>query len=148
MTIEEFLIISDVKESTIHKRKKEIPGLTYINGEYKIIDGTRYPYNLGNSKLKEQEDKILALLKATSRNRYIDHKMLKLQKKQFERLLNELERNGYIEENGTNNPFGANAYDLTFKGAELVQLSRNKALRTLSEIAGRFAGGFAAAVTA
>ena len=119
MTIEEFLIISDVKESTIHKRRNEIPGLTYINGEYEIIEGTRYPYNLGNSKLKEQSDKILALLKATSRNRYIDHKKLKLQKKQFERLLNELERNSYIEENGTNKPCAANAYDLTFKGAEL-----------------------------
>ena len=146
MTIEEFLIISDVKERTIHKHKNDIPGLTYINGKYKIIDGTRYPYNLGNSKLKDQSDKILALLKATSRNRYIDHRKLKLQKKQFERLLNELERNSYIEENGTNNPYGANAYDLTFEGTQLMNLSKNAAVKKLSELAGRFAGGFVAIV--
>lgn len=143
MSIAEFLNIYGIKETTVKKRINDIPGLEYCNGEYRIIEGTRYPYNIGRSKLKDQEDKIYILLKATSENKYIDHNKLKLQKRQFTRLLTELEHKNLIEKNGINNPYGANAYDITYEGTNVLRLSKNVALKLLSELAGRFVGGFA-----
>ena len=40
ITIEIFLKIASVKESTIKKNRDKIPGLTYTNGTYDILKGT------------------------------------------------------------------------------------------------------------
>ena len=65
ISIEEFLNIANVKESSIKKNRDKIPGLTYEQEEYYIIDGTRYPYNIRRSKLVNDDDRLYSLLKAT-----------------------------------------------------------------------------------
>ena len=52
ITIEEFVNIAGVKESTIKKRKNSIPGLKYENDKFIILSGTRYPCDLHRYKLK------------------------------------------------------------------------------------------------
>ena len=43
VSIEEFIKIANVKKETIKKNRNKIPGLTYENGEFDIVKGTRYP---------------------------------------------------------------------------------------------------------
>ena len=115
ITIEEFVNIAGVKESTIKKRKNSIPGLKYENDKFIILSGTRYPCDLHRYKLKNSADRRYALLKMISEYKYISHNELRIYPEQFVELLRELLAAGLIKENHLSNHFGANAYDCTEK---------------------------------
>lgn len=115
MTLSEFAHISNKKEKTIRKNKAKIPGVEEVDGELIFPAGTRYPYNLRGTRLDSTKKRIVTLLKATSREEYIDHTMLRMEKVRFDSMTDELLREGYLKENGTNNPYGANRYDVKRK---------------------------------
>ena len=110
MTLSEFAHISNKKEKTIRKNKAKIPGVKEVDGELIFPAGTRYPYNLRGTRLDSTEKRIVTLLKE-----YIDHTMLRMEKVRFDSMTDELLREEYLMKNGTNNPYGANQYDVTRK---------------------------------
>lgn len=143
---EEFVNNSNVKEVTIKKNYKRIPGLSKTQKGFTVISGTRYPYNLRNAKLKDSSSKRYVLLKAISNYRYISHKELKLEQKQFEDMLKELLSAGLIQENNLSNSYGANAYDCTPKGEEIISAQEKSAKRELLKAVASITGTFAGSV--
>ena len=134
ITLEEFAKNSGVKEKTIKKNYKMIPGIAKNGDEYLVLSGTRYPYNLRGNKLKDASSRCYVALKAISEYRYISHKELRVEESQFQDILKELERAGYIRKNRLSNRYGANGYDGTLSGAELLEKGRSSAIRILSGI--------------
>lgn len=121
ITIEEFVQIAGVKKETIYKNRNKIPGLTYRNGEYEILSGTRYPFSVRRFKIKSIDEKRYVLLKAINKTQYIDHIALELYEEEFNALLDELQRADLIMRTNTENEYGANAYITTINGSEFLQ---------------------------
>ena len=86
-----------------------------------MLSGTRYPYNMRNSRTRTYEEKAIVLLKAIACYSYISHKELRLEKPQFQCLLEKFLEIGFIQYNGLSNRFGANAYDCTVKGSAFLR---------------------------
>ena len=143
VTLEDFLRISGIKKSTFLKRYENIPGVERINEEFKIIEGTRLPYNLRRNKLKTTDDQRYVLLKAINENKYIDSNLLRTHPKEFENLLRDLLRIGFIERNGINNPYGANGYRTTIKGGDHLKKTKRETIRYISTLLAECAGKFA-----
>ena len=81
---DDFVNNAGVKESTIKRRYKQIPGITKTKKGFRVISGTRYPYNIGNTKLDSSAARRCVLLKAISKYQYISHKELKIKKKRLQ----------------------------------------------------------------
>lgn len=144
--IDEFVIITNKKEKTIRNNRHKIPGLKYDKGVYIIEKGTRYPCDLHRYKIKDSADRRYVLLKTISEYKYICNKDLKLYQEQFVSLLGELLEAGLISENNMPNHYGANAYDCTPKGDQLLKETKNKAKKEISNIVASAAGIFVGAV--
>lgn len=118
---DEFVNISGVKKSTIIKKYKKIPGIEKYGKEYRVLSGTRYLFSdIHKYKLNNSYKKRYVLLKAISKFRYISHKELLVEQKQFVQMLNELLSAELIKPNNLSNSYGANAYDCTEMGAKLA----------------------------
>ena len=145
VSIDDFLQIAKVKLSTVKKNRKKIPGLTYANGKFDIVKGTRYPFDIHRYKIKDSADRRYLLLLAISQYKYIDHLKLGVYQEQFEELLKELLDGGLIKHNHLYNEYGANAYDCTIQGDEIIKLRKDEAVKQIAEVlsscAGRFVGG-------
>lgn len=141
---EEFVRNSGVKESTIKRKYKQIPGLTKTKEGIRVISGTRYPYNLGNTKLDDAASKRYTLLKAISNYKYISHKELRIEHKQFKNMLKDLLSAGLIQSNNLSNTYGANAYDCTRLGDEFIsrtdKAAKKELLNAIASAAGTFTG--------
>lgn len=152
ISIEDFVKIAGVKESTIRKKKNKIPGLSYNKGIYTIIDGTRYPCYVHKYKIKNSSDRRYLLLKAISEYRYISHLDLGLYHPQFIEMIRELLDAGLIQPNNMENYYGANFYDCTRKGDEVLKQRKCKAIHEISSLvaagAGKFIGTIIAEVAA
>ena len=152
ITIDDFVIISGVKESTIRKNKNKIPGLSYDKGIYNIIDGTRYPCDLHRYKIRNSSDRRYLLLKAISEYKYISHLDLGVYHPQFVEMIRELLDAGLIRPNNMANRYGANFYDCTHEGDELLRQQKNSAINEISSLvataAGKFVGNVIAEVAA
>ena len=146
ISIEDFLLIAGVKIDTVKRKKDEIPGLTYKNGKFDIVKGTRYPYSKGNNRLKTSADRRYHLLLATSQYKYIDHLILQVYQEQFEEMIEELLEAGLIKPNHLYNEYGANAYDCTPKGDEILKLGKKEAIGYITELIAKGAGHFVGAV--
>jgi hypothetical protein len=152
ISIDEFVRIAGVKESTIRKNKDKIPGLSYNKGTYSIIDGTRYPCDLHRYKISNSADKRYLLLKAISEYKYISHLDLGLYHPQFVEMIKELLDAGLIQPNNMDNCYGANFYDCTREGDELLRQQKNSAINKISNLivaaAGKFVGNVISEVAA
>ena len=144
--IETFLAVVRKSESTIYHRRKEIPGLSYENGSYTILEGTRYPCDLHRYKIKDSGDRRYVLLKTISANQYICAYDLGLYQKQFESLLEDLLAGGLIRRNGMSNHYGANAYDSTPRGDEVLESNKGQAKKEIAEFIGIATGSFVGSV--
>lgn len=113
MTIRELSEKCNISEQQIQKRWKDIPGIAKENGELHIPIGTRYPFDAHRYRFTNIRKRRDALLKATYKNRFVDHKMLKMEKPEFDSMVAELVHEGYLRENGTDNQHGVNKYDTT-----------------------------------
>lgn len=143
---DEFVNNSGFKETTIKRKYKQIPGLIKNGKEFRVISGTRYPYRLRNKKIEDSSSKRYVLLKAISQYKYISHKELRIEHPQFETMLKELISAGLIQKNNLSNTYGANAYDCTPLGDELINHKEKKARRELLKIIAEVAGTFTGAV--
>ena len=141
---EDFVNNTGVKESTIKRRYKKIPGVIKTKKGFRVISGTRYPYNIGNTKLDTSEARRYVLLKAISKYQYISHKELRLEPPQFEAMLRDLLSAGLIQANHLSNTYGANAYDCTPLGDEFINRTDKNAktelINAISAAAGTFTG--------
>lgn len=141
---EDFVRNSGVKESTIKRRYKQIPGITKTKKGFRVISGTRYPYNIGNTKLDSSEARRYVLLKAISKYQYISHKELRIEPPQFKVMLRDLLSAGLIQANNLSNTYGANAYDCTQLGDEFInrtdKAAKNELINTIATAAGTFTG--------
>ena len=137
MTIEEVARNSNVKVKTVKNKIESIKGITVD-----IIPGTRYPYNLGSTSLKTREDKEVALMTATCRSRYIDNEMLNMEQESFACLISELCTKGLLQENGTNNPYGANAYDVTIDAGSFLRAKKQEKINMIASAVGSIFGAY------
>ena len=144
ISFDEFVAICGLKKSTIQRRYKMIPGIEKVNGEYRVLSGTRYPFNMRRYKIQDARDRRYVLLRAISEYKYISHLELKIENKQFEEILKEFLSAKLIKENGLSNHYGANAYDITSKGLDI--LGKEKAKEELSLIIARCSGIFVGTV--
>lgn len=133
-------------ESTIKKRYKAIPGIIKTKEGFRVISGTRYPCDFHRHKFKNSGDRRYALLKAISQYQYVTHKDLRIEQPQFEDMLRELLSAGLIKENNLFNTYGANAYDCTSAGDELIQRTDKEAKKELVDLVASATGTFTGAV--
>lgn len=125
ISFDEFVRNSGVSERTVRKRYREIPGIELTNsGEFRVLSGARYPFNMRNCKLEDSADRRYILLKAISQYKYISCTDIRVEQPQFKRMLYELSKAGLIQRNNLSNTYGANAYDCTIKGGELLQMAK------------------------
>ena len=142
---DEFVNNCKVSKRTVEKRYKEIPGIYKTGNGFKVLSGTRYPCKIKNYKnLDDGYKKRYVLLKEISRYRYISHKDLRIEQRQFKDMLGELLSAGLIKRNNLCNEFGANAYDCTIKGNKLINKKEKECIKEImmliSEAVGTFAG--------
>lgn len=128
------------KEKTIKKNCYKIPGAVINDEGCKFLAGTRYPYNLGSIKLSDSAKKRYALMTAISKDRYINHTMLRMEVNDFILMLRQLISAGWIEENNSCNCYGANKYSLTIQGEEALAAHKKEKLLTIASIAGTYTG--------
>ena len=92
------------------------------------------------------------LLKAISKYQYISHKELRDEQKQVEDMLRDLLSAGLIRPNNLSNTYGANAYDCTAKGDELLKQkesnAKNEFINTIATATGNFTGAILSQVFA
>lgn len=134
ITLETFLDQCGLKEQTIYKNRNKIKGLEYSNGEYKIPEGTRYPFNIGHNKLKNSYNKRYLILKAIGENRYIDSKMLHMSDNDFEEMVKQLFKSKLICRTHTKNKYGVNMYILEDAAEKLLKEKREYALKILEDV--------------
>ena len=146
INLEDFVKIAGVKKSTVIKNKDKIPGLYFENGEYIIIEGTRYICDLHRYKLNNSEKKRFVLLKTIGEYKYISHIELGLYMPQFEDMLRELLSAGLIRANNMANKFGANFYDITLAGEEILRKKQLESIKEISDIVSESAGKFIGAI--
>lgn len=152
ITLDEFSRISGVKEETVKRKYKEIPGITKSGNTYLVLEGTRYPVDRRTIRPKTREEKVYYLLKAISEERFISSDNLGLYDEQFSELITALLRANLIKNNCLCNDYGANQYDITPDGSDLLRNKKVEATRlicsTLADLAGTFVGSaYAAAST-
>lgn len=144
MDFDDFVNNAGVRESTIKRRYKEIPGVIKTAKGFRVISGTRYPYNIGNTNIENSASKRFTLLKAISKYKYISHRELHIEQPQFENMLCDLLSAGLIERNNLSNYYEANAYDCTSKGEELIsqkdKTARESLINTIATATGTFTG--------
>lgn len=152
ISFEEFVRNSGVSERTVRKRYREIPGIELTDsGEFRVLSGTRYPFNMRNCKLEDSADRRYILLKAISQYKYISYDKLKIQKEQFEQLIGDLLGIGLIRRNNLPNDYGANGYDCTMEGIKYLRYVKNckskvreEILLVMAKISGAFFKGYTA----
>ena len=146
ISFEEFVELSGVKEETVKRNYKKIPGVTKNDYGYQVLSGSRYPFDAHRYKLDTYTKKRYVLLKAINHYKYIDHRILKLEKRQFDDMLKELLSASLIKENHLSNAFGANSYDLTAKGEVYMLQTQAKAIKEIVNVVAASAGTFTGAV--
>ena len=101
MSIEEFANLSQYNINTVKKNLYKIPGANLE--DLTVPEGSRYPYNLRNSKLKDVAERRYHLINATSKYNYIDSNMLHMTDNSFDTMVNELVERGIFQLNGSEN---------------------------------------------
>lgn len=142
---EDFVSNTGLKKSTVERNYKKIPGIEKKNDKYIVLSGTRYWFSdLHRYKIDDSYQKRFVLLKAISKFRYISHKELRIEKPQFDKMLRDLLSAELIEPNNLSNCYGANAYDVTDKGATLMhkndKTAKTELITAIAEVAGTFTG--------
>ena len=139
ISLKEFAERISVSEEWILRRQHEVPGIEKVGDEVRVRRGTRWPLKM-NFKMDTAEEKRYVLLRAISEFKYIDAKMLKIEEKSFELMLREFLKTGIIAKNGTGNTYGANGFDCTSKGDDIIKKRKSRAMEELSRIIGTAIG--------
>ncbi len=141
--MEDFAHNAGVKVSTVKRRYKDIPGIIKTQEGLKVISGTRYPCD-HRFKPKNSGEKRYVLLKYICEYKYVSHRDLCVEFPQFREMLSDLLSAQLIQPNGLCNEYGANAYDCSPLGDELLQetgkATKQRIINMISEAAGTFTG--------
>lgn len=144
---DDFVNMAGLKKATIIKNYKKIPGIERTDKGYRVLSGTRYLFtDIHKYKMDDAYEKRYVLLRAISRYKYIGHKELRIEKKQFEQMLTDLISADLIKPNNLSNNYGANAYDCTERGAMLVHTNDYKSKIALINVIAEAAGNFTGAI--
>ncbi len=143
MTLEQFAENYGVKISTVKSNIERIPGLEYVNREYRIIEGTRYFYTV-RSAVKDNSVRLCLILKALNKNQYVDAEILKCSESDFNNLLSQLEEQNLIKKNNSKNKYGTNGFNITILGTEYIQQKKWKVIKSIAESVGTGIGAFVA----
>ena len=146
ISIKEFIHNANIKISTFKRNYKKIPGVVRNNEGFLILSGTRYPCDLHRYKLKDSAEKRYALLKTIGEYKFISHKDLRVELMQFEQMLRDLLSAGLIQENKLSNKYGANAYDCTMDGENIIQQKKSNGLIAISKLIAECAGIFTGSI--
>lgn len=146
ISFDEFVNNSGMKEKTVIRNWKRIPGITKTEQGFQVMSGTRYPCDLHRYKLNDSGEKRYALLKAISQYKYITHVDLKIEQLQFLDMLRDLLAAKLIQRNHLSNSYGANAYDCSPLGDQLIKKTDKAAKKELLELISAAAGTFSGAV--
>ncbi len=143
---DEFVHNSGVKEATVKKRYGDIPGIEKTENGFTVLSGTRYPCDLHRYKLYDSGKKRYVLLKMISMYKYITHRDLMVEQRQFENMLRDLLTAGLISPNNLSNSYGANAYDCTPLGDEIISRTEKAAKKEIVKLIALAAGAYTGAV--
>ena len=146
ISLEQFSKLIGKTESTIKRRRTEIPGVEYVDGVWEVLEGTRFPFKIRSCSITDDEDRRRVLLSAISTYRYIDAKMLGVYPKTFENYLGDLLQANLIRENGSPNRYGANYYDCTPEGSKIAKLNKEGARSKLANLVSSCIGTFSGAI--
>lgn len=80
------------------------------------------------------------MLKATDAMRYVDNDLLCMSEESFATMIEDLLSIGMIRKNGSNNPYGANAYDVTDVYGQFIRENKNKKFEEAAKCLGIFCG--------
>lgn len=142
--LEKFAKMVGKNETTILRRRNEIPGIKNDGGSWVVLKGTRYPFKINSCKIEDDDDKRRVLLLAISKYRYIDAEMLGIWQETFEGYLDDFLRAGLIHKTNVPNQHGANAYDCTEKGSTIIKKRKDsfkqQLANAIAECVGTFAG--------
>lgn len=142
MTIEELANQAGVKVKQVKKRYKEIPGVTKNeDGSFAILDGTRYPARKP-IRIETMHKKLRAMLLAIDKYKYIDAQALRISNNSLQLIINFALEKQWIQENGSENPYGTNKYDITFEGDRILRKRFSK--REIEEISAAIGTGVGA----
>ena len=133
MTITDLAKYSNINERRIREHFKEIKGFTEDDGEIRFPEGSRYPFDLHRYKLTDINKRRCALLDATCKFMYIDSAMLGLPEESFAAMLEELVRAGFLRYNGSDNKYGANAFDTTIEYEAFKNEKIDKRMKRIEE---------------
>ena len=146
MTIDELARESGVKISTIIKNISSIKGASQnSDGEYVFESGTRYPFDSSRYPKKTKEDRIIIMLRATHRFRYVDEVIVGCSHETFAQIVDHLLKEELIVVSN-DNPYGMNKYITTMKCDEFLERFKKKRIRFLTENIGLLLGGFCSAM--
>jgi hypothetical protein len=134
MTIGELADISYVKDETVKKNIRNVPGAYQDDdGEWIIPNGSRYPFDAHRYKFNDVGKRRLALLDATYQYRYVNYDKLHMSEESFITMIEELRNAGYLMFNNSNNHYGANQYDTTMKYEQLKGHSKRYMLKKIAD---------------
>lgn len=141
ISLSDFAARNNVSIATAKKRIRPYAKIEKIDGEESVLEGTRYPFSLRGQKYESMPEKQYLLLKAISHYKHIEASMLKLPAEQsFQLLLDSLREHRLIQENGVPGMTGADAYDCTEAGGQLLQKKKPKIVQEISRVTGTVAG--------
>lgn len=134
------------KETTILRRRNEIPGIKNDGDSWVVLEGTRYPFKINSCRIEDDDDKRRVLLLAISKYRYIDAEMLGIWQETFEGYLEDFLEAGLIKRTNVPNQHGANGYDCTEKGSTIIKKRKDSFKQQLANAIAECAGSFTGAV--
>ena len=99
ISLKEFSETSGVSVATIKINYKKIPGIVKDNNDFKVLYGSRYPYNIGAAKVNDEISRKCIILKAINKRRYLSCEKLHCYQEEMDALLRELLEGGLIQSN-------------------------------------------------
>mgnify|MGYP005751065737 CR=1 FL=1 len=133
ISLEDFSKIAGVSEKTIIKNYKKIPLIRIIDGQYRVLRGTRYLAHIYKYKINDNESKRYVILDCISKEKYVDNVMLGLYEESFIKILGDLLSADLIRYNENGNHYGTNAFDITPSGNKILRAKRNAIIDNISK---------------
>ncbi len=145
ISLEEYAKQNGVSVNCVKRKHKKHPiggiELDEQTKTYRVLKGTRYPYDLRLlSKQPTTFKSLLTILDALNHSRYIDAMMMKISEDSFQAMMSELLEKNLIKKNNSGNTFGTNGYDITLEGGRELQKGKDQKIETISAVIGNIVG--------
>ena len=141
----EFANRCNKKPATVEKRFRngDIPGIQIINNRFKIMEGTRYPYDMRGKETNNASKKRFYLIDAIFNRKYIDAIMLGVEQQEFNQYIQENMNAGLIMHMDWQNQYGANGFITTSEGDKIFTNQKKEQHKYYAELLGTVLGSAA-----